>query len=126
MSAKNSDDARVLELYRVIQETKTRIEALGVTKKTFLADDSALNRAAADSLLMCVFRATEEAGSMSSETRRAHPDIEWRCISGMRNILAHDYGNVDREIIWASIEHDFPELGAFCKDYATAHGLNLA
>ena len=117
MNAKNSDLKRVQELYAVIQETKRRIKEFEITKQEFLEDDSVRNRMIADGLLMCVFRATEEAGNMSEEVKAAYPGIEWSGIHTMRDILAHDYGSADRVIIWASIEYDFPELEQFCIAY---------
>ena len=125
MNAKNSNAKRVQELYSVIRETKERVKVFGVTREKFLSEDTVEMRSVADSLLMCVFRATEEAGSMSEDVRKAFPKIEWRGIYTMRNILAHDYGAVDREIVWASIDHDFPELEEFCLEYAEEHGLEL-
>lgn len=47
---------------------------------------------------MCALRVTEEAGKLSERSQRLHPEIEWRGIIGMRNYLAHDYGNVDRSV----------------------------
>ncbi|MDR1508563.1 MAG: DUF86 domain-containing protein [Synergistaceae bacterium] len=38
----------------------------------------------------------------------------WRQIIDMRNIVAHDYANLDLARTWASIEIDVPELQAFC------------
>lgn len=117
MSAKGTDIKRVKELYAVIQETKERLAHLGLTKENFLHDGSVGGRLVADGLLMCVFRATEEAGSISQETRGKYPSIYWAGIKSMRNVLAHDYGAADREAIWDSIEHDFPELERFCLAY---------
>lgn len=125
MNAKNSDIKRVQELYSVIQETKLRVQAFGITKGEFLGSDSVQNRSIADSLLMCVFRATEEAGNMSESVKQAYPAIAWSGIRSMRNILAHDYGSVDKAIIWASIEHDFPELEDFCCEYCESCGISL-
>lgn len=126
MSAKNNDDRRVQELYAVIQEAKLRVSHFQMTRESFLSDDGPAGRAFADALLMCVFRATEEAGSISDDVRRQWPDIDWRGISGMRNILAHDYGKVDRALVWSSVEDEFPVLEEFCKDYAEDHGIELA
>lgn len=125
MSARANDDERVMELYRVICETEQRVVAWELDKASFLENETVKNRSIADSLLMCVFRATEEAGNLSKATKEQYPSIEWHGIYTMRNILAHDYGNADREIIWASIEQDFPELKDFCKKYAKDHDLEL-
>ena len=108
-----------------IQETKRRVEFADIDERSFLEAESVESRILADGLLMCVFRAAEEAGSMSEEARAAHLEIYWRGIKSMRNILAHDYGEVDRELVWNSIEHDFPKLEKFCLAYAEENGIDL-
>ena len=40
----------------------------------------------------------------------AYPDIPWNAISGMRNIISHEYGNIDEEIIVSVINDDLPSL----------------
>ncbi|HEX5370550.1 MAG TPA: HepT-like ribonuclease domain-containing protein [Dehalococcoidia bacterium] len=37
----------------------------------------------------------EAARRISDTYRTAHPEIPWRSIIGLRNVLAHDYANVD-------------------------------
>ena len=39
-----------------------------------------------------------------------HPDIEWRQMRGMRNRLVHDYDGIRLEIIWDTIQNDFPKV----------------
>lgn len=125
MNAKNNDVRRVQELFAIIQETKARVAYFGLTRELFVASDDLLGRSYADVLLMCVFRATEEAGKMSEEVRRSYPEIPWREVSAMRNVLAHDYGRVDRELIWSSVVDDFPVLEAFCRSFAEDQGIDL-
>ena len=36
----------------------------------------------------------EAARRVSPEFQRAHPEIAWRNITGLRNILAHEYGEI--------------------------------
>ena len=38
------------------------------------------------------------------------PDIPWSKMSGMRNILVHDYFRIDTEIVWQVVERDIPVL----------------
>ncbi|MBQ3647185.1 MAG: DUF86 domain-containing protein [Synergistaceae bacterium] len=59
---------------------------------------------------MCLIQIGELAGKISDETVKANPQIAWRAIKAMRNIHAHDYGNVDHSIVWDSIENDVPDL----------------
>ena len=44
--------------------------------------------------------------------------IPWRNIKGMRNLLAHDYGSMNIEIVWETAVGDIPALQDFCKPYA--------
>lgn len=125
MSAKKSDDGRVAEIYRVICETESRIKDLKISKDKFLNDDSVQGRNLVDGIFMCIYRVTEEAGQMSQETKEGHPEIPWRAIYGMRNIFAHDYGKVDRTIVWGALTTDLPCLKDFCKTYANEHGIEL-
>jgi len=44
----------------------------------------------------------------SSKMRR--PEVDWRGISGLRNVLVHGYFEVDLETIWTIIQRDLPVL----------------
>jgi len=39
-----------------------------------------------------------------------HPNVPWKDIIGMRNILAHQYDKVDSEVVWDVVHRDIPEL----------------
>jgi uncharacterized protein with HEPN domain len=41
-----------------------------------------------------------------------HSDIPWAQIIGMRNFLIHDYGRVNLELVWDTIQTDLPDLKA--------------
>ena len=43
-----------------------------------------------------------------------HTDIPWNAIRGMRNIVAHEYGNIDFEIVWETASMEIKELCDFC------------
>lgn len=39
-----------------------------------------------------------------------HPDIDWRGLAGMRDIITHRYFRVDWQLIWTSIHEELPVL----------------
>lgn len=59
---------------------------------------------------MCIIQIGELANRISEETREANANIPWHAIRGMRNLYAHDYENVDLEIVWNTLLEDIPEL----------------
>jgi len=40
----------------------------------------------------------------------SYPDIDWKAIAGMRNVLVHDYFDVDFEAIWDVVTRDLAPL----------------
>lgn len=52
----------------------------------------------------------EAAGRVSEQFQAAHPGISWKEIRGMRNVLAHEYGAVDHQVIYKTVTHDLPAL----------------
>ncbi|MCT7967467.1 DUF86 domain-containing protein [Laspinema sp. D1] len=52
----------------------------------------------------------EAARALTSEIRNQHPEIPWTNIIGMRNILAHNYFEIDFDIVWVVVEQELPSL----------------
>ena len=49
---------------------------------------------------------------LSEALKAAHPEIDWKSIVGLRNVLVHDYLGVSILRIWEIVEHDLPDLKA--------------
>ena len=52
----------------------------------------------------------EASRSLSQSTRDLEPNISWKQIIGMRNILAHVYFEIDLDIVWTAVYIKVPQL----------------
>jgi len=52
----------------------------------------------------------EAAGKISKGFREAHPEIPWQRIIAQRNVLIHEYGDIDHELVWKTASIHIPEL----------------
>jgi uncharacterized protein with HEPN domain len=84
----------------------------GVPKEAFLVNEEkyeAVNRK---------FEIIGEAARHLSPVAKAQfPQIPWKLISAMRNILIHDYDDVDLNIVWDTTQRDVPKLVAAVEAY---------
>lgn len=52
----------------------------------------------------------EAANGLAPETRALFPEVPFRQMRGMRNIIAHDYGEVDLDQVWQTSQANLPQL----------------
>lgn len=57
----------------------------------------------------------EAAGRLPEEVRAAAPEIEWRKIVGLRNVLAHEYFGVTLPMIWDVARNKLGPLEIACQ-----------
>lgn len=52
----------------------------------------------------------EAARRISDEGQSAYPGLPWMEMIGMRNIMIHEYDNVDLHIVWNTVKNSLPDL----------------
>jgi uncharacterized protein with HEPN domain len=52
----------------------------------------------------------EAANKITNECREELPQIPWANIIGMRNRLIHAYFDINRDILWTTVNDDLPAL----------------
>jgi uncharacterized protein with HEPN domain len=52
----------------------------------------------------------ESTQRLSDSLKEKHPEMDWRNISGFRNVVVHEYLSIDVKRIWDIVEQDLPVL----------------
>ena len=108
-----SGNERDLSILRHIQSYCVQIEAtvarFGDDACAFQGDFVYRNAVA-----MCLLQIGELAEHLSEEYRNEHPQMPWRQIKALRNIIAHNYGSVDADTAWEIVHEDIPVLREYC------------
>jgi uncharacterized protein with HEPN domain len=52
----------------------------------------------------------EAVKNVPDAIKAEHPEIPWKKIAGMRDILIHEYFGIDLELAWEVITSDLPDL----------------
>lgn len=52
----------------------------------------------------------EAATRLTKEIRDTTPDIPWKSVIGLRNIVIHEYSSISLGKVWDVVEHDLPTL----------------
>lgn len=70
----------------------------------------ATHRMAYDAILRNLEILGEAAKNVSPDIRDRYPDVGWRKIAGLRDILAHSYFGLMDETLWDIVTHKVPAL----------------
>jgi uncharacterized protein with HEPN domain len=52
----------------------------------------------------------ESVKRVPQDFRDTHPQIPWKKITGMRDVISHSYEDLAYEVLWDAVEINFPSL----------------
>ncbi len=105
---RNADITRRIAEYCI--EIKMTIDRFGDAYDIFSSD-----RVYQNAVALCVLQIGELTTHFSDEFKLEYNEVPWNQIKALRNIVAHNYGKVDIEILWETITTDIPALYDYCK-----------
>jgi uncharacterized protein with HEPN domain len=77
----------------------------GMTLNGFLAD-----RKTKQAVIRCLEVMGEAAKGLPPSIREAHPEVPWKDLCGMRDVLIHQYFGIDENRLWMAVERSVPPL----------------
>ncbi len=73
-------------------------------------DALAANIEKQDAILRRITIIGEATKRLSPQFREKHSSIPWKEIAGMRDVITHDYNEVDLDEVWTVVSINLPEL----------------
>ena len=77
----------------------------GITYEEFLQ-----NTSIQDSVIRRIEIIGEASGRVSSASKNKYDQLPWNEMKGMRNLLIHEYDEIDLKDVWNTVKNDLPEL----------------
>lgn len=102
----NNREYDILEhILQYCQEINETVARFGNSYEVFSQDRDYKN-----SIALSVLQIGELSTHLSDDFQALYPDIPWKDIRGMRNIVAHHYGKMDTGILFEIVKNNIPEL----------------
>ncbi len=99
----DSDRNRLRHMVEAAQEAVGYVESLP-------RDEFGSQRPLQHSVVRCIEVIGEAASRLSPGFCKAHSDIPWQDMVGMRNRLIHAYFDLDMDLIWQTASRELPDL----------------
>lgn len=93
-----------------VQKIQKDLKFIVVHMKDVDIEELNKNEILLDSMLFRMIQISENAKKLSEDYKLSRGYVPWSALSGMRNRIVHDYGNVDLNVVYETLKNDIPEL----------------
>lgn len=68
-----------------------------------------------NAISMCILQIGELSKHLSEDFKETYNEVPWHGIKGLRNFVAHQYGDIDIDLLWTTATERIGELGCYCR-----------
>ena len=104
MSEKRNVQLFIQDVFDAIEKINSYIS--GITNERKLKSDAKTY----DAVIRNFTVIGEAIKNIYDEVRQNYPDVEWKEIMAMRNLLVHEYWGINEGVVWDAIKKDLPKL----------------
>jgi len=97
------DSVYLLDIFKAAKLALSYLE--GKTKEAFFKDIQCQ-----DAVIRRLEIIGEASGRVSVDTTTKFPNLPWKKMVSMRNLMIHEYEDVDLSIVWDTVQNDLPPL----------------
>ncbi len=105
------DNAIILD---ILKSARLATEFLGNADQDSFNNDPKTQSAILHQLLLI----GEAVKRLSDNFRAQHGSVPWKRIAGMRDVLIHQYDDVDLDEVWRTVRNELPDLVSRLSDIA--------
>jgi len=106
----NRDEILLSKIIQYVDEITITVERYQLDYDKFVADFVVKN-----AIAMCILQIGELVGKLSDDLKLKYNAMPWNSIKALRNIAAHNYGEIDLEILWETATSDVFVLKDYCQ-----------
>jgi uncharacterized protein with HEPN domain len=78
---------------------------IGLTFELFCADEQLIDAVARNLEII-----GEAAKWVPEQVRSSYPDVHWRKMAGLRDVISHGYFGMDLRLVWDIVQRDVPAV----------------
>lgn len=91
------------------------VDAIRAAEAVLSDDDPAVTAVVLDAVTYRVMTIGEAAKNLRDDVREVQPQIPWKAVAGMRDVIAHHYHRRDLRIIRATVDEHLEPLQTACR-----------
>ncbi len=106
-------EQRLSDIVAAIDDIEDFLSAM--TEMEFL-DIETQDRRTYRAILACLIALGEAVKALPPDIGERHPEVDWHGFAGLRDVITHQYFQVELDTVWRTVTAELPELRAAAQD----------